>query len=282
MNLTDLDTLEALRRTIAAVPGLRTARLVRSGEDVELPLSALPAAVLEPAQAEALQWPGVPAGRYHLRHWRLSVRDRAVPGTRAFEALVALAQACRDALAADLSAGDRAEDGPPSTADAALDPPAGATRFGPVQLADVSPGRPVSLVIAGACGLWVAPMVGSALLDGEELFASGPHMVAPGSPARRVEDAAFNGLAGGLALDFGAAPRDLVQTGVLVADSAAALAAAALAVEAFIDGRTHALAAPDGVLWPHCRVERFERLGPPVAGANLHQPYRITYRQMAR
>ena len=58
MNLDDLEILEALRRLLAAVPGLRTVRLVRAGEPVEIPLSRLPAALLEPAGTQDLAWAG--------------------------------------------------------------------------------------------------------------------------------------------------------------------------------------------------------------------------------
>ncbi len=48
MNVADLEVLEAIRETLAAVSGLRTVRLIRTDESIEIPLSRLPAAVLEP------------------------------------------------------------------------------------------------------------------------------------------------------------------------------------------------------------------------------------------
>ena len=48
MNVADLDILEAIRDALAGVSGLRTVRLIRTDESVEIPLSRLPAAVLEP------------------------------------------------------------------------------------------------------------------------------------------------------------------------------------------------------------------------------------------
>jgi hypothetical protein len=282
MTVTDMEILEALRETLAAVHGLRTVRLARENESVEIPLSRLPAAVLEPAGAESLVWSEVPAGRYALLHWRLAVLDRAVPGTRAFESLVSVAESCREAIAADLTLGHLAADGPPSARDAALAPAVAATRIGPTQLAAVEAGRPTSLLAAGASGYWAEPMTGAATLDGEPLFSSGPHTVAIGSPVRRIKDQVFNGLAGGLALDLGDGPRDIFQAGVLSAASAQDLALAEAAIEAFIDGRAYTLATPQGAEFPLCRLERFDRVGPPQVGTSWHQPYRITYRQTAR
>ncbi|MBE3070495.1 MAG: hypothetical protein IMZ66_09705 [Planctomycetes bacterium] len=282
MNVADLEILNAVRDLLAAVPGLRLVRLARAGETVEVPLSRLPAAVLEPAGTESLAWPEAPVGRYHLVHWRAAVLDRAVPGTRAFDALVALAEACRNALAAAPLLGNRAQDGPPSRREASLAPAVGATRLAPLGLAEVAAGRPTALVLAGASGYWAETMAGTAAIDDEELFASGPHAVTVGSPVRRVTDQPFNGLAGGLALDLGDGPREILQAGVLSAPSASALAILEAAIEAFIDGRAYTLTTPAGIDYPNCRLERFDRLGPPQVGTAWHQPYRATYRQLVR
>ena len=53
-------------------------------------------------------------------------------------------------------------------------------------------------------------------------------------------------------------------------------------MESFIDGRAYILTAPDGTDYTNCRMERFERLGPPLVGLNWHRQYRITYRQLVR
>ena len=282
MNVADLDILEAIRDALAAVSGLRTVRLIRTDESVEIPLSRLPAAVLEPAGVEDVTWPETPAATYHLVHWRTRVLDRAVAGSLAFESLVSLAEACRDAIAATPLLGGKAEDGPPSGRDASLRPAVGATRLGAVRLDETVPGRPTSLAFSGASGYWIESMAGTATLDDETLFSSGPHVVVVGSPARRVVDEVFNGLAGGLALDLGDGPREILQTGVLSAGSASALAVLEAAIEAFVDGRAYTLTTPDGADYPNCRMERFDRLGPPQTGTGWHQPYRITYRQLAR
>jgi hypothetical protein len=282
MNLADLKILEAIRATLAATAGIRTARLVRMDEPVEIPLSRLPAALVEPQGAENLTWPQAPVGRYHLVRWRLSVLDRAVPGTRAFESLVSLAEACRDGIAANPSLGGLAQDGPPCDRDTDLAPAVGATRTGPVRLGELAAGRPTALLLCGASGHWAEPMAGAAAIDDEVLFSSGPHVVAVGSPLRRVKDQPFNGLLGGLAVDLGEGPREIIQAGILSAASASALATAEAAVEAFIDGRAYTLTAPDGVDYPNCRMERFERLGPPQTGTQWHRAYRIAYRQLAR
>jgi len=282
MTVADMEILEALRATLAAVHGLRMVRVVRQSESVEVPLSRLPAAVIEPSGAEPLTWPEVPVGRYALLHWRVAVMDRAVPGTRAFESLVSVAESCRGAIAAAPTLGGKAADGPPSARDAALAPAVGATRLAPMRLAETVAGRPTTLILGGASGYWTQPMTGAATLDGESLFASGPHALTIGSPARRVKDQAFNGLAGGLALDLGDGPREVRQAGVLSAASASALALVEVAIEAFIDGRPYTLATPEGADYPLCRLERFDRLGPPQVGTAWHQCYRITYRQVAR
>ncbi|HUU09064.1 MAG TPA: hypothetical protein VM431_00820 [Phycisphaerae bacterium] len=282
MNVADLQILQSVRETLAAAPGLRTVRLVRTKEVPEVPLSRLPAAILEPCGVESLRWPDVPVGRYHLVHWRVSVLDRAVPGTRAFEALVSVAQACRYAVAANPLLGGRAQDGPPSERDAAPEPAVGAMRLGAIRLDETVAGRPTALVFDGASGYWAEPMVGAAALDDEVLFSSGPHAVTVGSPTRRTKDQPFNGLSGGLTLDLGDGSREIRQKGILSAASATSLALLEAAVEAFIDGRTYILTTPDGVDYPMCRLERFDRLGPPRVGTGWHQPYEITYRQLAR
>jgi len=282
MNTTDLSIFEAIRRTLSQVPGIRTARLAQSGQQVEIPLSRYVAVILEPTGDEGLRWPDIPAGRYRLLHWQAAVLDRAVPGTRAFEALVSTAEACRAALFADLSLGALAEDGPPSARSGELLPPGGALRLGPTQLAAAVAGRPTRLVLEGAAGYWTERMSGAAAIDDESLFASGPHAVEVGSPVRRLVDQSFNGLAGGLSLDLGDGPREMVQRGVLSAATAEGLALLQAAAEGFIDGRCYTFTAPDGTDFRNCRVERFERIGPVLVGLKHQQAYRITYRQLAR
>jgi hypothetical protein len=282
MNLADLRILEAIRKVLAGVHGVRTARLIAAGEAVEVPLSRMVAAILEPAAAEDMAWPEVPLGRYRLIRWQVRIMDRALPGTRAFESLVEVADACRAALAAAPTLGGLAEEGPPALAHPDLVPAVGATRLGQLQLAEAVAGRPTALVLAGASGYWAETMSGAATLDGESLFASGLHVVSVGSPSRRVTDVVFNGLSGGLTLDLGEDGREIVQTGVLSGSSAQALAILEAAIEAFIDGRPYTLIAPDGAEYPHCRVQRFDRLGPPCVAAGWHQVYRLTYRQLSR
>ena len=282
MNLDDLKILEAIRRLLAPVPGLRTVRLVRTGESVEIPLSRLPAALLEPTGTQDATWPDVPVGRYHLVQWRLSVQDRAVPGTRAFESLVSLAENCQAAIAATPTLGGLAADGPPCRQDGALAPSVGATRMGSLCLEKAAAGRPVALAFSGASGYWAEQMTGQAEFDGETLFASGPHLVSIGSPARLVKDQAFNGLAGGLALDLGDGPREILQAGILSASSAGNLTLLEAAIEAFIDGRTYTLSTPEGTDYPNTRLERYERLGPRQVGTAWHQAYRLAYRQLVR
>ena len=282
MDTSDLTILETIRRTLAQVPGVKMTRLVRREERVEVPLSRYVAAILEPMGAEMLTWRDVPVGTYHLLHWRLAVLDRALPGTRAFEALLATADACRAAVSGDLSLGGLAEDGPPSTRGGDLAPTVGATRIGPARVGQVAPGEPAAILFDGASGYWTQGMTGAAAFDDESLFVSGPHMVDVRSPVRRVADQAFNGLAGGLVIDLGEGPRDIVQSGVLSTSSGTGLATLGAAIESFIDGHVYPLTAPDGTEYPNCRLERFERLGPLLVGVKWHQPYRITYRQLAR
>jgi len=280
METTELTLLEAIRRVMSRVAGVKMARLVRREERVEVPLSRYVAVILEPAETETLTWPDVPVGAYRLVRWRAAVQDRALPGTRAFEVLAATAEACRAAVAGDPSLGGLAEDGPEAAG--GLTPGVGATRIGPARLGRAVPGGPTSIFFDGATGYWAEEMAGAATFDDESLFASGPHVVEVGSPVRRVADVAFNGLAGGLAIDLGEGPREIIQRGVLSASTDVGLAVLEAAVESFVDGRTYSLATPDGDEQPHCRLERFERVGPVRVGTKWHQPYRITYRQMAR
>lgn len=282
MDTTDHAILETVRRAAEDLGGVRTARLVGPGRRVEVPLSRYPAVLVEPADAETLTWPDVPSGRYHLRHWRVSVLDRALPGTRAYESLLARAEEVRAAIAALGDADGRAEDGPPSLARPDLGPPAGAIRVAAADVRDARPGEPTAVVIAGAAGYWDPPWPVGGTFDGEALFDSGPHVILAGGPERRVRDQAFNGLSGGLALDLGEGPREIVQRGVLAATTPGGLALLEAAVEAFVDGRPYALEGPDGTAWANCRLERFERLGPALEGLAWHRPYRITYRQLAR
>jgi hypothetical protein len=282
MNASDVAILEAISERLGQVAGVRTVRVKGAGQKVEVPLSRYVAVTIEPAGVEALAWPEVPAGRYRLVHWRAAVLDRALVGTKAFEALASVAEACRETLLAEPSLGGLAEDGPAAARNGDLAPAAGATRVGAAQLSEAVPGEPTALAFCGASGWWEEPMAGVAALDDELLFSSGPHVVAVGSPVRRVKDEAFNGLAGGLALDLGDGPREILQTGVLSAASVSALAQLEQAVESFIDGRAYILTAPDGTDYTNCRMERFERLGPPLVGLNWHRRYRITYRQLVR
>jgi hypothetical protein len=97
-----------------------------------------------------------------------------------------------------------------------------------------------------------------------------------------VKDQAFNGLAGGLALDLGDGPREILQAGILSASSAGNLTLLEAAIEAFIDGRTYTLSAPEGTDYPNTRLERYERLGPRQVGTAWHQAYRLAYRQLVR
>ncbi len=282
MDETALALIETLRRMLEDVPGLRTARLVRPGQRVEVPLARYPAALLEPAGTEDVAWPDAPLAVHRLVHWRVRVLDRALPGTRAFEALLALAGAARTAALTDPTRGGSAEDGPPSVRDTDLRPEAGATRLSRLALGEAAPGEPTALTFRGTCGWWVEPQAAAATFAGQNLFASGPHAVRLGSPTRRTVDRAFNGLRGGLTIDLGDGPREIVQTGVLSAEGAETLSALAEAVELYVSGRTHTLVDPDGQGHVGCRLERFERLGSPLRGTGLHQPYRITYRQLAR
>lgn len=290
MTATDLELLEAVHDCVARQPGLKSVRLVRPGEarKAELPLSRLPAAFIEPGEGddvETLAWPDLPVGAYRLLPFTLSILDRAVPGTRAFEALGDLAVACRDAVAADPLLRSLTADGPPAKrlAAAGLAPAAGGVRLSPMHMGSHEAGRPTELFACGALGVWVdPPPAADVTLDGESLFASGPHLLTVGSPVRQVKDQPFNGLSGGLAIDLGDGPREIVQTGVLSAATDAALAVLEAAVEAFVDGRAYTLAASGGAEYPHCRLERFERTGPVARGVALHRPYRITYRQLAR
>jgi len=81
MNASDVAILEAISERLGQVAGVRTVRVKSAGQKVEVPLSRYVAVTIEPAGAETLAWPEVPAGRYRPVHWRAAALDRALVGT---------------------------------------------------------------------------------------------------------------------------------------------------------------------------------------------------------
>ncbi len=116
-------------------------------------------------------------------------------------------------------------------------------------------------------------------LDGQDLFASGPHAFTAGSWRRDVQRRGFAGLDGELSLDAGLRSRTIVQTGRLQDDTPAELDAQVAAVQAFADGGLHTLVDNHGVTHDGVRIESVEPQTPIRRGRGFWLDYTITYRQ---
>ncbi|MFW6133075.1 MAG: hypothetical protein ACOC8F_04205 [Planctomycetota bacterium] len=117
-------------------------------------------------------------------------------------------------------------------------------------------------------------------LDGDALFASGPHAVRVESPQRAVRRRGLPGLDGELVLDMGLRSRRLVQTGRLIGTSAADARDLIAAIEARIDGDTHTLTDGLGRSFPRVLVESFAPAAPVRHGRAYWCDYTVTYRQL--
>ncbi|MBS3734480.1 MAG: hypothetical protein KGY99_06085 [Phycisphaerae bacterium] len=117
-------------------------------------------------------------------------------------------------------------------------------------------------------------------LDGDTLFASGPHAVRVPSWPRRQQRRALSGLDGELVLDMGLRSRELVQTGRLAAATAEDIRIRIDAIVARIDGRTHTLTDALGRTFSRVLVESFEPSAPVRRGRAFWCDYTLTYRQL--
>ena len=117
-------------------------------------------------------------------------------------------------------------------------------------------------------------------LDGQDLFASGPHEVRVGSRKRQSVRRGFPGLDGELQLDLGERARAIVQTGRLAAVSAAELQALVQQIDAFVDGAAHTLIDEHGRTHANVLLESFEPTTPLAASRGAWCDYEIRYRQL--
>jgi len=118
-------------------------------------------------------------------------------------------------------------------------------------------------------------------LDEMDLFGSGPHDFRPGPWRRAVQHRAFAGLDGELALDMGMRSRAIVQAGRLQADTASDLRDLIEAIEAFVDGRPHALTDNHGFVYTGVILESFEPKSPLRRGRGFFCEYEAHYLQSA-
>jgi len=118
------------------------------------------------------------------------------------------------------------------------------------------------------------------LLDGNDLFSSGPDSVRPESWQRSVLHRGFPGLDGELMVDMGLRSRLIVQTGRLQGGSSAAVSALISQIETQIDGQTHTLTDNHGRVFNSVLVETFKLTTPVKLGRGFWCNYRIVYRQL--
>ncbi len=271
-----MSLIAAARRALLAQPGVRTVRIVRDARRAEVPLAQQSAHLLEPVASETAHWPESADWRYEVAVFRLASLARGRPGTAAHHALADLHQAALETLRTDADLLDQVADGPPVRT-AGLADRIGGVRCGTSQVEQSRPGDPLVLATTVALCRPVEEPAEFATLDGEALFAGGPHEVLPGTPERAAGERLFNALRGALLVDLGARPRQLVQRGRLSAASAISLAQLESAIEARIDGEVHSLVARDGTQYPCVRLEKFTRRGPVQAGLRRHRAYEIVY-----
>ncbi len=117
-------------------------------------------------------------------------------------------------------------------------------------------------------------------VDGQDLFASGPHSVRPEPWERALRRRGFAGVDGELVLDLGLRSRRVVQTGRLQAPTAQGVCALVGQIEAVADGRTHTLIDGTGCSYIPVIVEEFAPTTPVRRGRGFWCDYRITYRQL--
>jgi hypothetical protein len=117
-------------------------------------------------------------------------------------------------------------------------------------------------------------------LDGQDLFASGPHSIRPETWSRDVQRRGFAGVDGEAVLDMGLRSRRIVQTGRLQAASASAIHSLIAAIEAAIDGNTHMLVDDLGRTYPTVLVEKFEPNTPVKHSRGFWCDYTVLYRQL--
>ena len=116
-------------------------------------------------------------------------------------------------------------------------------------------------------------------LDDQELFASGPCTLQPGPLQRSLDRRTVTGLSGEIIVDLGPRSRNLLLTGWLQAATQTDLLQTIAAIEAFVDGQSHSLAASDGRSWPGVLLEQFEQTSPIRPGRGYWCQYTCRFLQ---
>ncbi len=118
------------------------------------------------------------------------------------------------------------------------------------------------------------------LLDGNDLFGSGPHALQPGPWQRSLQRRGFAGVDGELVLDLGMRSRPISQRGRLQANTADDLQALISPIEALTDGQLHTLTDNHGRIFSRVLIETFQTTTPVKRGRGFWCDYEITYRQL--
>ncbi len=117
-------------------------------------------------------------------------------------------------------------------------------------------------------------------LDGQDLFASGPHTLRPGAWERSLDRRGFVGVDGEVVLDLGLRSRPLVQAGRLAATTAALLRTLMSQIDAVVDGQAHTLVDNHGETYSRVIVERFDPSTPVSRSRGFWCDYTLHYRQL--
>jgi len=117
-----------------------------------------------------------------------------------------------------------------------------------------------------------------AVLDGT--FEFDEQQLTVGSRRREVVERAVCGLDGVLSIDLGARTRQIIQKGVLRAQSSEALEEKITAVSAFFDGNTHTLITQDGQQFDNMRVDGFKMEQEDYSGRGVGVRFEISYTQL--
>ncbi len=118
------------------------------------------------------------------------------------------------------------------------------------------------------------------LLDGIDLFSSGPHSIRPGSWERNLQRRSFPGLDGELVLNLGLRGRTITHTGRLQATTAAGLQSLISRIEARNDGGVHVLVDTHGQTFANIILAKFELTTPIQRGRGYWCEYSIEYCQL--
>lgn len=118
------------------------------------------------------------------------------------------------------------------------------------------------------------------LLDGIDVFGSGPHSIRPGAWERNLLRREFPGLDGELVLNLGLRGRTITQVGRLQATGAAALQGLLSRIEAFHDGAFHTLVDAYGQTFAKVVLVKFELPTSIQRGRGCWCQYALEYRQL--